>query len=228
MVTQLAKTRGSHINAEDLIKAIDDAIIFSANAKAFLATVSNVSSEVTETIDHVMATIDGIASAHPILKLSWFVVSAGYKMVKDASEVYHKYLELLGRLQTILECVADFLKLPITGIKDDKTRITLVKASGDIILCLMDAAILFTKYINNPSTTLGNLFFRSNKESLDQMNERLASVQHEHKIAKDNGQFVILVGLASDMGHVRNDMGHVRNVLDNAQEMSKDVEYQSQ
>ncbi|KAJ3243982.1 hypothetical protein HDU77_010117 [Chytriomyces hyalinus] len=202
MIAKMANASGSGLDTAYFIKQIDDitvnAIEFSANAQALLAAVPNVSSKVNETKDQVMATIDGIASAHPILKISWFIVSAGYKMVSDASKVNQEYLELPEQFQAILEDVSHFLDRPIKGIADNITRNNLVKASERIILCLTDAAILFTEYMDTPGTTWSNID-GSNKSKLDEMKARLADVQEAHQSAKDKGLFTIMVTVASDV-----------------------------
>ncbi|KAJ3237975.1 hypothetical protein HDU81_008583 [Chytriomyces hyalinus] len=175
-----------------------------------------------------MATIDGIASAHPILKISWFIVSAGYKMVSDASKVDNKYLKLPKQFQDISEYVSDFLKLPINGIADDKERSKLVRASESIIICLTDAAVLFTEYMDKPGTTLSNIF-GSNKNKLDEMKKRLADVQEALKIAKVDGLFAVAVSTASNVvdiktvGQDTNDVAHrvESHVVDNKEALCR-------
>ncbi|KAI8822723.1 hypothetical protein BJ741DRAFT_672291 [Chytriomyces cf. hyalinus JEL632] len=206
MVAKMVKKSESRFETAHYIKQFDHitakAIDFSANAQAFLAAVPNVSSKVTETIDSVMTTIDGIASAHPILKIAWFIVSASYKMVSDASKVDDEYSKLPEQFQAILEYVADFLKLPITGIADDKERSNLVKASESIIICLTDAADLFTEYMDTSGTTMSNIN-GSNKNKLDKLKKRLADVQEVHKNAKDKALFSVAVKTASNVVDIK-------------------------
>ncbi|KAJ3230793.1 hypothetical protein HDU81_004260 [Chytriomyces hyalinus] len=206
MVAQLDKNSGYLVNAGVLIKQIEDVTVqasdFAAHAKPVLAGISTVSSDASETIDKFIATVDAIASAHPLLKMSWLVVYAGYKMVKDASEVNSEYLQLPEQFQALLESAHDFLKLPINGIKDEKTRRALVKATANVILCLTDAATLFTEYMDKPGTTWSNIN-GSNKKKLDHMNARLASVQEAHKTAKADGIFMIIVSVAKDVGNIK-------------------------
>ncbi|TPX66522.1 hypothetical protein CcCBS67573_g07802 [Chytriomyces confervae] len=200
MIAKIAKSTGSGVDIDHIIDQINSITVnvseFSAKAQAFLAAAPNVSSEVNETIDHVMATIDDIASAHPILKISWFIVSAGYKMISDASKVNQEYLELPGQFRDILEYVSHFLNLPVQGIADVKERSNLVKASESIIVCLTDAAILFTTYMDTPGTTWSNIA-GSNKNKLDEMKVRLTDVQEAHNIAKAKVSFTVLVTTAS-------------------------------
>ncbi|KAJ3221184.1 hypothetical protein HDU81_010828 [Chytriomyces hyalinus] len=176
MNAKLAKASESRFETANFIKQIDDVTVeasdFSAKAQAFLAAVPSVSSAASETIEKVMATIDSIASAHPILKILWFIVSAGYKancpMVSNTSKVDDEYLKLPKQFQDISEYVSDFLELPINGIADENTQKSLVAASESIIICLTDAAVLFTEYMDMPGTTLSNIF-GSNKKKLDEM-----------------------------------------------------------
>ncbi|KAI8841215.1 hypothetical protein BJ741DRAFT_20842 [Chytriomyces cf. hyalinus JEL632] len=112
--------------------------------------------------------------------------------------------------KTVSEYVSDFLNRPIKGIADDNTRKSLVTASENVILCLTDAAILFTEYMDKPGTTLSDI----NKKKLDDMKKRLADVQDAHKSAKDEGLFTILTTVASDVvdikrvGQDTNDVAH--------------------
>ncbi|KAJ3251992.1 hypothetical protein HDU77_005490, partial [Chytriomyces hyalinus] len=216
MIAKMAEASGSDLETAYFIKQIDDITLkasdFSANAQAFLAAVPNVSSKVNETIDHVMATIDGIASAHPILKIAWIIVSAGYKMISDASKVNQEYLELPGQFQAILEYVSDFLNRPIKGIADKNTRKSLVEASECIILCLTDAALLFTEYMDTPGATWSNIT-GSNKNKLDEMKARLADVQEAHQSAKDKGLFTIVVTVASDVVDIKTDVAELKMLM---------------
>ncbi|KAJ3260239.1 hypothetical protein HDU77_001472 [Chytriomyces hyalinus] len=158
MIAKMAEASGSDLDVDYFIRQIDDITVkassFSAKAQAFLEAVPSVSSAASETIEKVMATIDGD--------------------------------------------VSDFLNRPIKGIADDNTRKSLVKASENVILCLTDAAILFTEYMDTPGTTWSNIA-GSNKNKLDEMKARLADVQEAHKSAKDKGLFTIMVTVASDV-----------------------------
>ncbi|KAJ3387465.1 hypothetical protein HDU80_000156 [Chytriomyces hyalinus] len=202
MIQKMAKASPSSVNIDhfiDQINGVTEKVSeFSAKAEAFLDAIPNVSGKVGEAKGQVMAIIDSIASAHPILKISWFIVSAGYKMISDASKVNQEYLELPGQFQAILKDVSCFLDCPIKGITDNVTRKNLVKASERIILCLTDAAILFTKYMDTSGTTLSNIN-GSNKNKLDEMKARLADVQEAHQSAKDKGLFLIMATVARDV-----------------------------
>ncbi|KAJ3235389.1 hypothetical protein HDU78_005240 [Chytriomyces hyalinus] len=203
MVKKMTESTGSSVDMYHFIDSITaKASEFSAMAQKLLAAASSVSSKLNETIDNVVAVIEDIASAHPILKISWFIVSAGYKMVSDASKVNKEYLELPGQFQAILEYVSDFLKLPIKGIANVKERSNLVSASESIIICLKDAAVLFTKYMNTSGTTCSNLF-GSNKNDLFEMKKRLAEVQEAHEKAKVKGLFTVAVTTASDVADTK-------------------------
>ncbi|TPX59994.1 hypothetical protein CcCBS67573_g09038, partial [Chytriomyces confervae] len=192
MIAKMAKSTGSGVDIDHFIDQINSITVkaseFSAKAQALLAAAS----KVNETMDTVVAAIEGIASAHPILKISWFIVSAGYKMISDASKVNQEYLELPGQFQAILEY----------GIADDKERSNLVKASESIILCLTDGAILFTEYMETPSTTWSNII-GPNKNKLDEMKMRLTDVQEAHYKAKAKGSFTVLVTTASNVVDIK-------------------------
>ncbi|KAI8820918.1 WD40-repeat-containing domain protein [Chytriomyces cf. hyalinus JEL632] len=225
MIKQLDEKSGSQVDVGGLIQQIEDVAVrasaFAENAKSLLAKVSIISSNAGEAVEKFIATIDSVTSTHPLLKLSWFVVYAGYKMVKDASELYDKYSELPGRFQAVLESVHAFLEIRILGIENEKTRRPLVKASEDIILCLTDAAVLFTKYMDKPGTTLSNLD-GNNKKRLNQMDERLASVQKAHKTAQEDGLVPILTNGIADikesMGGLLTGVDGLNTRLDGLQE----------
>ncbi|TPX67298.1 hypothetical protein CcCBS67573_g07548, partial [Chytriomyces confervae] len=225
MIVQLDKKSGSQVDVGGLIRQIDDVAVrasaFAENAKSLLSKVSIISSDAGEAVDKFIATIDSVTSTHPLLKLSWFVVYAGYKMVKDASELDDKYRQLPGRFQAVLESVHAFLEIRILGIENEKTRRPLVKASEDIILCLTDGAILFTEYMDEPGTTWSNLS-GSNKKKLNQMNERLASVQKAHKTAQEDGLVPILTNGIADikesMGGLQTGVDGLNTRLDGLQE----------
>ncbi|KAI8844278.1 hypothetical protein BJ741DRAFT_659482, partial [Chytriomyces cf. hyalinus JEL632] len=206
MVEKMAKRTTTSVNINHFIDQINSVTAevseFSERAQALLDAARNVSSKLKETIDGVVAAIDVIASAHPILKISWFIVSVGYKIISDASEVDKDYWELQRQFQPVLEYVTDFLRLPIKGIAHEKERSKLVRASESIIIWVKDAAVLFTEYLDTPRTTLSNIS-GPNKNKLNEMKKRLADVQEAHKSAMDNGLFTLAVTTASNVVDIK-------------------------
>ncbi|KAJ3068023.1 hypothetical protein HDU98_008798, partial [Podochytrium sp. JEL0797] len=181
---------------------------FKENMTSFLTKVKSAESfdeakskAILDVVDNVVGVFDSIADSHPILKVAWFVVSAGYKMAKTYSEVDQSFQTLVEHVVKASKEIGRVLSLQVTGIPKD-TQLLFKDSLDSYMGCLVDAVKLYLDHLDEKHNTAAqakSLFFGSDTKILDAINSRLTSAQQALQHVKDDGLLEITVFIASNV-----------------------------
>ncbi|KAI9337827.1 hypothetical protein BDR26DRAFT_450077 [Obelidium mucronatum] len=155
--------------------------------------------------DSVEKIVDGLgcfADTHPILKIAWFLVSAGHKMVVKAGvEQAAEFHELSAQFLYGSTEIHRLMALKAKAIPLETSQL-LSKGIDSFISCLIDVAGAYLDYFNAGQS--GTLFSGTSKTLAD-LNERLDAANADLRRVKQDGALEVLVAVAEDVGDIKKD-----------------------
>ncbi|KAJ3022142.1 UNVERIFIED_CONTAM: hypothetical protein HDU68_009279, partial [Siphonaria sp. JEL0065] len=89
--------------------------------------------------------IDSIADTDRILKLSWLIVSVGYKMYEKFAKEQEEFQKLLNGFRAGSERIVFLKSISTKGIRND-TRILLAKGLDGYLKCLIEVLSAYIQY----------------------------------------------------------------------------------
>ncbi|KAI9333842.1 WD40-repeat-containing domain protein [Obelidium mucronatum] len=135
-----------------------------------------------------------IAETHPILKITWLVISAGFKIASATADEEKKFQDLAQRFLNASKEIDRLKSISTKGIPDAVVKL-LVENINEYVECLIDVVELFLAH--NAQTYPTSFFGKSNK--VDQINSRLEKTQSSLAKVKSDGTFEIITAMAGNV-----------------------------
>ncbi|KAJ3003300.1 UNVERIFIED_CONTAM: hypothetical protein HDU68_005758, partial [Siphonaria sp. JEL0065] len=202
---------------------------FKENASKFLTTISESSvdgvrafaSNFSESTDQLFEAISSIANTNPILKITWLIVSAGYKVFKDAVEEETKFKALAERFA---EGSAEFYRLKDLGTAGIKPNVCDHLADGlNVFLgCLIEVAQVYLDHAVSiaPTQVVGtsrrvwSTLSGSTSDKLKSINDKLDDAHKKLSKVKSDGTFEMMVGVVNKLDIVDDKLDIVDETVD--------------
>ncbi|KAI9333854.1 WD40-repeat-containing domain protein [Obelidium mucronatum] len=209
-LTRKSSNTNSLQEAVEIVNQLESSLVTLASAKEMLESVlakaedveaiGGLAGGVSKTFESVLNGIEGIAESHPILKITWFIASAGYRLAKTASETETQYQTLIHRFLKSCKEIHRLQSLNTKGIPPE-TRQLLADGLNAYIDCLADVAILCVEYFEKPANQIATTIINSpnNLLKLQEINTRLDTTQQTLARVKLDGTLEILVSTASNI-----------------------------
>ncbi|ORY25387.1 hypothetical protein BCR33DRAFT_82252 [Rhizoclosmatium globosum] len=144
-------------------------------------------SSMKDIADKLVQSVDAIANVHPIVKVSWMIVSAGYKLAKDVNETGQGFKDLAKDYGDVLPKLQLYLEMDITAIENDMTKCTLLGNSvKELLACTNELVVIYLKHSKESnsakglSSKLGKAWnIGTDKKTLEELKQRLQRTQEE-------------------------------------------------
>ncbi|KAJ3021306.1 UNVERIFIED_CONTAM: hypothetical protein HDU68_009696 [Siphonaria sp. JEL0065] len=166
-------------------------------------TVGSSATSVSEAVGKIVDGIGSVADAHPILKLTWLVVSAGYKLARDTVEEEAKFKNLVDRFAAGSSQLNRLKSLKTNGIPLEM-RTFLAKSLDKYLYCLVDVVKLYLDHLET-STRVQSAILGTNSKKLDEINVRLDEAQADLSRVGLTGSLAILVSVTAVAAGIKTD-----------------------
>ncbi|KAI9343658.1 hypothetical protein BDR26DRAFT_933176 [Obelidium mucronatum] len=176
------------------------------------------STTVKDTMDSIVGGLGSFADTHPILKIAWFLVSAGYKMAKARVEQAAAFDELSTGFLDGSKKIHRLMSLTAKAIPLETAQL-LSNSIESFISCLIDVADAYLNYFKAGPSGTSSLFGGTFKTLAD-LNERLDAVNADLGRVKQDGTLEVLVAVAEDVVEIKTD---VKAVAEDVVEIKADV-----
>ncbi|KAI9326222.1 WD40-repeat-containing domain protein [Obelidium mucronatum] len=187
---------------EKSVGAYKDKIDLLLSKASNVHELATASTTVKDTMDTIVDGLGSVADTHPILKIAWFLVSAGYKMAKAGTDQADEFNKLSTRFLEGSKNIDRLMELKTKAIPLQTSQL-LSKSIDSFISCLIDVADAYLDYFKaGPSGAL-SLFGGSTSKTLADLNERLNTTNDELRSVKQDGTLEVVVAVAEDVVEIK-------------------------
>ncbi|KAI9331752.1 hypothetical protein BDR26DRAFT_662947 [Obelidium mucronatum] len=177
----------------------------------------------------ILDVLGDIANCHPILKLTWFIISAGYKMATRAKQEQEKLQELSEKFIAASKEIDRLKSIKISGIPVS-VRDILRDSMNLYVLCLKNVLKILSKHLSSQAKNMVSSLFGSNLDEINSVLESLDVAKSHLANTKRDGTFFLaletvqkLESMARQVDDVAKDVKSIKAAISIVSRSSTDI-----